>query len=129
MPKRIPEIGMIAAIKIIKLIIIASTGLPYKFSPWMIFRVFTFSGLSLILIRLWKTLINAGNNVKAASTANKTLIADANPITAKKSIPTNERPQTAIITEPANITALPAVPTAKAIDSTGVPFPNFFISK
>lgn len=90
----------------------------------MIFRVFTFSGLSLILIRLWKTLINAGNNVKAASTANKTPIAEANPITAKKSIPTNERPQTAIITvKPANITALPAVPTAKAIDSTGgVPF-------
>ena len=60
----------------------------------------------------------AGNSVNAANTANNTLIAEANPITAKKSIPTSDKPQTAIITvRPANITALPAV-TAVAIAST-----------
>lgn len=76
-------------------------------------------GLSLILILLWKILIRAGNSVNAANTANNTLIAEANPITAKKSIPTSDKPQTAIITvRPANITALPAVPTAVAIAST-----------
>ena len=90
----------------------------------MIFRVFIIFWFVLILICLWNTLINAGNSVKAANTANKTLSAEENPITAKKSIPTNDNPQTAIITvNPAKITALPAVPTAKAMDSTGgVPF-------
>ena len=39
-------------------------------------------------MRLWKILINAGNKVSALNTANITLIAEANPITAKKSMPT-----------------------------------------
>lgn len=69
---------------------------------------------------MWNTLISAGKSVNAARTANNTLIADANPIIAKKSMPTSDKPQTAIITvTPAKITALPAVPTAVAIASTG----------
>ena len=52
----------------------------------------------------------------ALSTAKITLSADANPIVAKKSIPTNAKPQTAITTvTPAKITALPAVPNANPI--------------
>ncbi|CAC7594215.1 Uncharacterised protein [Staphylococcus aureus] len=71
------------------------------------------------LMRLWKMLINAGNKVKALSTAKTTLIAEANPITAKKSIPTNDKPHTAITTvTPAKMTALPAVPTASPIPLT-----------
>ena len=89
------------------------------------FRVFIFSRLILILILLWKILINAGSNVKAAKTANNTLIAEANPIIAKKSMPTSDKPHTAIITViPAKITALPAVPTALPIAST-VAVPDF----
>lgn len=49
-------------------------------------------------MRLWKILINAGNKVSALNTANITLIAEANPITAKKSMPTNDKPHTAITT-------------------------------
>ena len=52
----------------------------------------------------------------ALSTAKITLSADANPIVAKKSIPTNANPQTAMTTvTPAKITALPAVPNANPI--------------
>ncbi len=65
-------------------------------------------------MRLWKILINAGNKVSALNTANITLIAEANPITAKKSMPTNDKPHTAITTvTPAKTTALPAVPIAR----------------
>ena len=71
-------------------------------------------------MRLWNTLISAGKSVNAANTANNTLIAEANPIIARKSMPTSDRPHTAIITvTPAKITALPAVPTAVAIASIG----------
>ncbi len=49
-------------------------------------------------MRLWKILINAGNKVSALNTANITLIAEANPITAKKSMPTSDKPHTAITT-------------------------------
>ena len=64
-------------------------------------------------------LINAGNKVSVLNTANITLIAEANPITAKKSMPTSDKPHTAITTvTPAKMTALPAVPTASPIPLT-----------
>ena len=73
-------------------------------------------------------LMSAGKRVSAASTAKSTLIAEAKPITAKKSMPTSDRPQTATITViPAKMTALPAVPTARPMASIGS-LPFFAIS-
>ena len=68
-------------------------------------------------MRLWNTLISAVR-VSMQLIRQITLIAEANPIIARKSMPTSDRPHAAIITvTPAKITALPAVPTAVAIAS------------
>src|SRR5699024_10831300 len=101
----------------IKLRNTANTGLPTtNFDQGDSTSSFGATLLGFGCVRLWKMLIKAGNKVSALSTATKTLIADEKPITAKKSIPTSDKPQTAIITViPAKITALPAVPTAKPI--------------
>lgn len=63
---------------------------------------------------------SAGSSVVATSTAISTAPAALRPITVRNGIPTTDSPAIAITTvSPANTTALPAVPTASAADSSG----------
>ena len=67
--------------------------------------------------------MSAGNNVIAATMAIATAMAAEAPMTLRKGMPTTKRPSKAMITvRPANTTALPAVPTAVAADSSA-PWP------
>ena len=65
----------------------------------------------------------AGSRVSAISTEMSTAAAATRPIVRRKGMPTTLRPTSATITvAPANTTALPAVPTAVATDSSiGLP--------
>ena len=60
----------------------------------------------------------AGTTVRATATATATAAAAAKPMTARNGIRATTRPHSAMTTvAPAKITALPAVPSARAIDS------------
>ncbi len=62
----------------------------------------------------------AGTRVTAAAMAMKTATAAPTPMTERKGMPTTSSPSRAMITvTPAKTTALPAVPTAIAADSSG----------
>src|SRR5699024_1174297 len=76
-PRRICATGIIAKPKTTKLKITAITGLPTtKLDHDVSYTLLSVFFLFLILICLWNILINAGNNVNAANTENRTLIAD-----------------------------------------------------
>jgi hypothetical protein len=62
----------------------------------------------------------AGSSVVAIRTAVRTVPAALSPITVRNGMPTTDKAASAMITvEPANTTAVPAVPTATAADSAG----------
>jgi hypothetical protein len=62
----------------------------------------------------------AGSSVVAMRTAVRTVPAAANPITVRNGMPTTDKAASAMITvQPANTTAVPAVPAAMAADSAG----------
>ena len=63
---------------------------------------------------------SAGSSVTAAAMAMSTAKAAPTPMTERKGTPTTSRPSRAMMTvAPAKTTALPAVPTATAADSSG----------
>jgi hypothetical protein len=63
---------------------------------------------------------SAGSSVMATSTATATVPAAARPITVRNGMSTTARPASAMTTvTPANTTAEPAVPTARAAASCG----------
>ena len=62
----------------------------------------------------------AGSRVRATATATSTVPAAPIPMTARNGMPTIDRPHSAMITvRPAKTTAEPAVPVARAVDSSG----------
>ena len=64
--------------------------------------------------------MRAGMSVSATSTASATVTAAATPISVRSGMPTTDRPVRAMTTvRPAKNTALPAVPTARPIASSG----------